>query len=160
MGALEKLQKLSRNTFLFNGQEVKVYYAKEEGSQIKVVTDKQVITRPMHEAENLYNEFQKLESKSEIYFSSQNKKSMTNQDQGNRYGQIEQKPVQVQLPSIVEANRGSLNELRETLMDNINKLKTDKKYIDQSKEINNNVKTIISLAKAEIEYLKLLRKDT
>lgn len=47
-------------------------------------------------------------------------------------------------------------DLQEILMDNIKKLKGDKDYIPQAQEINANVRSMIDLAKAEIEYMKTL----
>lgn len=48
-------------------------------------------------------------------------------------------------------------ELKEILMDNIKKVQGNKDYIPQAVEINNNVKSIIDLAKAEVEMYKSIR---
>jgi len=65
----------------------------------------------------------------------------------------------VELPSVV--NQTSListvnHDLKNILMDSINKVRENKDYIPQAQEVNNNVKSIIDLAKAEIEYMKVI----
>lgn len=47
-------------------------------------------------------------------------------------------------------------KLENILMDNIDLVKKDKANIPQAQEINANVKSLIDLAKAEIEYMKTL----
>lgn len=62
-------------------------------------------------------------------------------------------------PSVIRTNASNLANI---IMDNITKLKTDKAYIPQAQEINNAVKTMIDLAKVEVEYMKTInsmRKD-
>ena len=51
-------------------------------------------------------------------------------------------------------NRDTVGSLKEILMDNIKKIQANKEYIPQASEINNQVKSIIDLAKAEIDILK------
>lgn len=68
------------------------------------------------------------------------------------------KPV-VAPPSAVPQTiiRTSGGELKELVMDNIRKIQRDKEYIPQAIEINNQVKTLIDLAKTEIELIKALK---
>lgn len=49
----------------------------------------------------------------------------------------------------------SSSDLQKILMDNITKVQKDKSYIPQAQEINNAVKSMIELAKTEIEALKV-----
>ncbi|PRY51512.1 hypothetical protein B0I27_10798 [Arcticibacter pallidicorallinus] len=53
--------------------------------------------------------------------------------------------------------RTSGGELKDLVMENIRKIQRDKEYIPQAIEINNQVKTLIDLAKTEIELIKALR---
>jgi hypothetical protein len=46
-------------------------------------------------------------------------------------------------------------KLAEILMENINKVKDDPKYIAQAESVNSQVKSMIELGKSEIEMLKL-----
>jgi hypothetical protein len=52
----------------------------------------------------------------------------------------------------------SYNKMRDILLDNIEKIKVDKNFLPQAAEINNQVKTVIELAKTEIELFKALQK--
>ncbi len=45
----------------------------------------------------------------------------------------------------------TMTNLKETLLDNIKKVKADKSYIPQAKEISNTVNTLINLASLEIK---------
>lgn len=54
---------------------------------------------------------------------------------------------------------GLAGNLREILLDNIERLKNDKEYIPQAEAINENVKTMIDLAKTEVAYLAVLAKQ-
>jgi len=55
--------------------------------------------------------------------------------------------------SMVSRINGKLESI---LLDNIDFVKKDKANIPQAQEVNNNVKSLIDLAKAEIEYMKTL----
>lgn len=50
-------------------------------------------------------------------------------------------------------------QLKTILMDNIEKIKTDKEYIPQAQAINDNVKTVIDLAKTEVAYVAAMNKN-
>ena len=62
-------------------------------------------------------------------------------------------------PSIINQSviGSSAKELKEILMENIRQIKDNKEFIPQAVEINNNVKSIIDLAKAEVDLFKALR---
>lgn len=52
---------------------------------------------------------------------------------------------------------GRINTKLETiLMENIELVRKDKSHISQSQEVNSNVRSLIDLAKTEIEYMKTL----
>lgn len=48
----------------------------------------------------------------------------------------------------------SIERLGATLFDNLEKLKTDPDFVDQAREINNHVNTIINVAKLQIQLNK------
>lgn len=52
---------------------------------------------------------------------------------------------------------GSIGQLKDVLMNNIEKVQNDKSYVSQAKEVNNSIKEIINLAKVDIEYRKLAK---
>ena len=57
---------------------------------------------------------------------------------------------------LMAAPADTLVSLRDTLIDNINKVKEDPAYIPQAKSISYNIQTIINLAKIELETRKSL----
>ncbi|MCO6499105.1 MAG: hypothetical protein J5I47_01865 [Vicingus serpentipes] len=54
-------------------------------------------------------------------------------------------------------NGAVVSNVKQILLDNIKKVQENKDYIPQAAEINNNVKSIIDLAKAEIEMVKTIK---
>lgn len=50
----------------------------------------------------------------------------------------------------------TINELRETIMDSIRKLKDDPGHVSQAKQIFQGVNTMLNLAKTELEYRKYM----
>lgn len=49
-------------------------------------------------------------------------------------------------------------QLREILLDNIKKVQDNKDYIPQAQEVASQIKTIIDLAKTEVDYLRIVHK--
>jgi hypothetical protein len=81
-----------------------------------------------------------------------------NSDLDESLRQIEVSPRQdleviAPAPSVIRTNASNLAKI---IMDNITKLKSDKEYISQAQEINNAAKTMIELAKVEVEYMKTI----
>jgi hypothetical protein len=66
-----------------------------------------------------------------------------------------EKEVVVALTLFESGNKKSLKDL---VMNNIDKLQQDPKFIDQAKALNEQVKTMIAMAKLELETIKL-KKD-
>lgn len=52
----------------------------------------------------------------------------------------------------------AMHSLRDTLLENIEKVKADPNFIPQAKAINDSIGQVIDLARTEIEYHKLLKK--
>lgn len=63
-------------------------------------------------------------------------------------------PVDPIKSTIIGTNAGELTNI---LMDNIRKIKEDPGYIAQADAINNNVKSIIDVAKAQIDAFKVMK---
>lgn len=59
---------------------------------------------------------------------------------------------------ILPKHDNTLSDLRATILQAIEKIKTDKDYIPQAKAINSGIKTIINLGKLELDALKLINK--
>lgn len=62
------------------------------------------------------------------------------------------------VPVLNVASKEVMIELKDVLLDNIKKVQENKDYIPQAQEINNQVKSMIDLAKTEIEFIKTVRK--
>lgn len=65
--------------------------------------------------------------------------------------------LSVQVIPQMQINSSVVGQLKDVLMDNIKKLQADKSFLEQACEINNQVKSFIDLAKAEIEMVKLIK---
>lgn len=59
---------------------------------------------------------------------------------------------------LFKGGTSNLNLLEGILMDNIKQLKTDKKFLDQAKEINSHAGNIIKIAKTKVDMAKEIRK--
>ena len=67
----------------------------------------------------------------------------------------------IEVPGIAHATPVSLiqrsgSKIEDILLDNITKIQKDADYLDQAKEVNSNVRTLIDLAKTEVEYMKTI----
>lgn len=61
-------------------------------------------------------------------------------------------------PAVVQTSMifQSGHEIKSLILENIKKVKDDPAFIPQAIEVNSNIKSIIELAKTEVEYLKAL----
>jgi len=59
------------------------------------------------------------------------------------------------IPAVHTGLSETILGLKDVLVSNIEKVEKDRKYVPQAREISNSVKTIIDLAKIDIEYRKL-----
>jgi hypothetical protein len=50
-----------------------------------------------------------------------------------------------------------MGSLADTLLDTIERVRTDKTYIDQAQSINETAKTLIDLKRAQIELIRLIK---
>lgn len=68
----------------------------------------------------------------------------------------EWKPINDLVPATQEMApvNNTIKQLQEILLENIEKVRTDANYIPQAKSINNNVNSIINLAKIQVMMLK------
>lgn len=73
-----------------------------------------------------------------------------NMEQQNKYLE---KPVE-SASSIISTSAGELTNI---MMDNIKKLQTDPSFISQADAINSQVKTMIDIARAQIEMYKAMK---
>jgi len=62
--------------------------------------------------------------------------------------------------AIINNTHLDIVDLRQTVMETINKIKKDPAYIPQAKAINNNVNTIVNMTKLEFQIAKEMKKST
>ena len=67
-------------------------------------------------------------------------------------GQVHTAPV-----SLIQRSGSKIEDI---LLDNITKIQKDADYLEQAKEVNSNVRTLIDLAKTEVEYMKTIASLT
>jgi hypothetical protein len=72
----------------------------------------------------------------------------------------EENEIQVTSTEVIipEKSKSEIVVLREILMDNINKVRENKEYIEQAKSINNNINTLINMYKLELQISKEKKK--
>lgn len=66
--------------------------------------------------------------------------------------------ARVMKKELTTVSKTNVTLLKDTLFDSINKIKENKDYIPQAQAINDQVKSLIDLAKAEIEAVKVLHQ--
>lgn len=125
---LDRLEAIKGKTFMYNTRQMKILDYKVNGEKVQIVTD------------NGWQEpsYDKIDAFLDNLLPVQ---------EGTGLMIIQQAQV----------TSSSINELKGILMDNIKKVQESKDYIPQAQEINSNVKSIIEVAKAEIEVLKIMR---
>lgn len=72
-----------------------------------------------------------------------------------RYWSPVNEPKQLQI--INSKDNALADEMIKILQDNITRVQTDAKYIEQAKSINNNVNSIINIVKTKLDFAKALR---
>lgn len=68
--------------------------------------------------------------------------------------------VNERINSVSTVNPSVIGNLKDTVMDQIELLKTDPSKVNQAKQIFNGVNTIINLAKTELEYRRYINQIT
>lgn len=131
----EKIDGMINKPFLYKNQAylIKSYSFNEQSSVISITTDKEVIKLIFTTASEELAKFTHLQVP-----------AAQEPTQNNRFVSI--------------LANGNATELQKILMDNIKKVQNSKSYIDQANEINNNVKTIIDIAKTEVAMINAINK--
>lgn len=127
----ERLERMIGNTYEFEGKKFLVSDVKIKGNIASLITDKDIVELPMDGLDDYLPEFKLI-----------------------RTNQL------VRNPEIVEIVMGSGNmysQIQQTLLDSIQKVKSDKEYIPQAMAINDTIKQVIDLEKVKIQTLQLLK---
>jgi hypothetical protein len=69
----------------------------------------------------------------------------------------EQNVVAAHAPSDLRnpQNNEAIKAIRDILLEDINKVRADPKYVNQAKQVNNNINTLLNAAKLELMYRKM-----
>lgn len=129
--AINNLKHMLGNEYLYMGIQYTFINYADRGDKIEISTNKGWITKKNDELMDFLLECTQVNGK-------------------------EVMPVQ-SMPILEAASTDTIAFLKNTLIDNINKVKEDKNYIGQATQINKDVHTIIELAKTEIEMVKLVK---
>lgn len=55
-------------------------------------------------------------------------------------------------------DKKQMNNLKDIILDNIQRVKENKSYIPQANSINQNINTLLNMARLELEYFKVMKK--
>lgn len=129
---LDRLDALVGRTWLYLCRTVYVKgYATEEGS-VRIITNKQPIVLKIDSIYEDLKEF--LETSDDMEF--ENKSAV----------------------EIYKKESSSFSKLEQIILDNIEKVKADKEFLEQAKEINSNVNTLLKMNQHKIDIFREVRK--
>ena len=139
------LDKLLDNTYLYRGREVTVMsHIIQHGEVIVKVKDGHPIVFPATKINEHIKEFMPISDE-------------------NTWLNPPAKPSNKDAELVISTFKTSgetFSTLETTLLENIEKVKLDKGYIPQAKEINSQVSTLVKINKQKIEMAKEIRKFT
>ncbi len=133
---LNRLDAIKGKTFMYNTNQLLIQAYKVNGVKVQIVTDKGWYEPSYNKIENFLDNLLPIETQEE---------SLAHEETG------------LMIVHQARVTTSSINDLKSILMDNIKKVQESKDYIPQAQEINSNVKSIIEVAKAEIEVLKIMK---
>ena len=125
----EKLEKMLGKTFMHNGRYYTVLSWQVKDEKLTVATDNGWLEFELSQADKALAEFLPVHA-------------------NNR-----------QMAIVVMPKNGELQNLKNVILDNIQKVQQDKEYIKQADSINKSISTLINMAKLEISYIKTLKND-
>lgn len=134
----QKLDDLIGREWMYNGRTVNVRGYTIKDGEIRVKTENHPIVFPESKAGEELKNFLETEAGPGITKRGAKESNMAVQ--------------------VFEHDSKQMSSLEEIIMDNIQKVKDDPKYVPQAKVITNNVNTMINLNKQKIEMIKEIRK--
>jgi hypothetical protein len=129
---MDRVKQLPGGTFLHNARSYKVLQVYQETDKVVIATDKKMFNVPMHELGDFLANFLEADPEEEAI-----------------------QTVKKEVMSVTD--KTVLKNLSEILFENIEKIKKDPSYIDQADAINSQAKSIIDIAKIEVDLLKTLK---
>jgi hypothetical protein len=129
MNTTERLQSMVGKTWLYKKKKITILSWKQQGEDITIVTDVEWITKHFTELPLFIELFEHTE------------------DPGN-----------ASTLQVISEQRHSISSLKDVLMDSIKRVQENKEYIEQAKSINNNVNTLLNMAKLEVQIMREANK--
>lgn len=136
-----QLEDMIDDLFMYRTREVRIKaYSIIEG-EVKIVTDKRNITFPLSKLEEELDNFLPIDE--------ENQSIVSQPDKDDQLAK-----------AVFQNDAEQMNKLENVLMDNISKLQEEdgEKYLDQAKEINSTVNTMLEMSKQKLEMAKEMRK--
>ena len=124
--AIDKLQGLMGKTVMYNTRNYKLLYFEKDGETVRIATDKKLLKFQNGQLEKFISELSEVDETSMEIYKS------------------ESHGIQ------------AVAQMETILMENIEKVQNDPKYIPQAREVNKNVNSIITLARTRIQLVKMM----
>lgn len=131
MKAIDRLKRMIENTYQYEGKKIKVLDVKEESKFGILQTDGGAIKISLEDIDEELSFFSLIKT-----------------------NELARNPV---LMEMISQSGSMYGELQNTLLDTIEKIKTDKEYIPQAQAINETMKSIIDLEKVKVQTLQLMK---
>ena len=125
----KELQSMVGKTYLYNTRELRVDNYRIKDDLVIVATDKEIFTWSLDDAGNHIRDFMPVDNE-----------GVTARD------------------LVVMPDKKQLNNLKAVIMDNIDKVKQDRNYVQQANAVNKSIGTLINVANLELQYMKMLKK--
>ena len=125
----EKLESMKDKTFMRNGRYHTILSWQIKDDLLTVATDNGWLEFAIYKAEKALAEFLPVHANNQ------------------------------KLAITVMPRNGELQNLKEIILGNIQKVKEDKDYIKQAEAINKSISTLINMAKLELSYIKAIKND-
>lgn len=133
---IKKLDGVKGKLFLHHKEEERIIDYKIDNDVVAITTDKKTYVKSFGDVPILLSEFLPIDERMPA---TKNKNSDSH------------------FQTLTVLNSTGAEQIKNILMDNIKKVQESSSYIPQAKQINTDVNSLIELAKAEIDIIKLTR---
>lgn len=134
----QKLEQMHGNLYLYRGRQVRVIGFTIGDDEVRILNKGNTIIVPIGKIEEELKEFMDMD------------------DPGQEV-QV-QTEAEKQAVAVFQNDARQMGQLENVLMDNIEKLQKDDKYLDQAKEINDTAKTLLKMSKQKLDMVREMRK--
>lgn len=154
MNAVKELQKQVGNKFMYLAKQVTIKRVTQENPESDIVIEtsyKDVRVNPKNAMRFFNDYFLPLDTPNKVTIASSYEPT---KKPTPHISEIEPSYT----PKMIMGDRSIVQTLKDTLLDSIEKIKRDDSYLPQATAINQTAKTLIDLAKSELEFHKFNSK--